>query len=261
MDHLILFTRAAERGKVKTRLAAEIGSAAALKVHRLLLARLWTLCQDHCTHPMRRGRVCWSLSYTPAGSRASLPTLPPGVDANPQQGDDLGQRMALAFHQGFRSCPRSYPTPARVLLFGSDLPLLSSALFERAFLRLRRFDVVLAPSLDGGYGLIGLRRSALQRSLDALLMPPAPPLSAAPLSAPSPKRETPLWGHESVLQQTLRAAQEAELTVHLLPPLSDLDRLEDLSALLQHPRHHAPAAQENLRALQSACYKRTRATP
>ena len=111
---------------------------------------------------------------------------------------DLGERLHRAFAQAFAQGAQA------VVVIGADCPDLGPALFAQAFSALTRKDLVLGPAMDGGYYLVGLTR-------------PAPALFA----------DIP-WGSGEVLTATLKQAQEMHLSIHLLEPLADVDRPEDL---------------------------------
>lgn len=138
MKHLILFARAPALGRVKRRLAAGIGDAAAWRFHVAGLRHAGALGRE------RRWRA--ALALTPDGARhRALPALP----RLSQGRGDLGARMAKAF----RALP---PGPA--VLIGSDIPGVTPRHIARAFALLGRHDAVLGPASDGGYWLIGLAR-------------------------------------------------------------------------------------------------------
>jgi rSAM/selenodomain-associated transferase 2 len=105
--------------------------------------------------------------------------------------------MQAAFQDAFRKGFR------KVLLFGTDIPDLSALHLTEALDALESKDVVLGPSTDGGYWLMGLKR-------DADLFQGIP------------------WGTEGVLRDTLGAARQRGLSACLLSPLRDIDRVEDL---------------------------------
>ena len=86
----------------------------------------------------------------------------------------------------------------RVVLVGTDIPEVTAPILAEAFNALLRHDVVLGPSADGGYWLIGLKRPFdLFGNID--------------------------WGSPQVLEQTLAQARHQHLTVRLLQFLSDVD--------------------------------------
>ena len=130
-----------------------------------------------------------------------------GFDFFPQQGDTLGDRMRNAFARLFAA---GYAT---AVMIGSDLPSLPSSHLAQAFqhLRDRPDDLVLGPASDGGYYLIGLRR----------LWP------ALFTSIP--------WSTSDVLAMTTSIANTCGLTVSLVSPWHDVDRVEDLRRVLRDP--------------------------
>ena len=137
---LIVFARAPRLGKVKRRLAAEIGDIAALRFYRRSLQRLLgRVARD------RRWRTV--LAITPDNGRIA------GWPSRPQGRGDLGARMARALMQA--------RGPA--VLVGSDIPALGAAQIAAAFRRLAGVDAVFGPATDGGYYLVGTRRGGLAR--------------------------------------------------------------------------------------------------
>lgn len=140
MRHLVIFARTPQLGRVKRRLAREIGDVQAVRFYRgLLLAQIRGLSGD------RRWRT-W-LFVTPDGSLAH-PTWR-RTTRRPQGGGDLGERML----RPFRALP-----PGPLVLVGSDIPALRSRHIARAFRLLGRHDLVFGPASDGGFWLIGSRR-------------------------------------------------------------------------------------------------------
>lgn len=135
--HLIIFTRAAQLGRVKRRLASEAGALAALRFHRAMQARLL-----HTVAKDARWRT-WIAITPDIRTRNRNSTF-----LNQGQGD-LGTRMARCF--------RALP-PGPGVLIGSDIPGVTPAHIARAFAALGRTDVVFGPAADGGYWLLGLKR-------------------------------------------------------------------------------------------------------
>jgi len=117
----------------------------------------------------------------------------------PQGAGDLGERMARAFRGAFEC------DAARVVLVGTDCPGLTEGLLGDAFESLRHTDLVLGPARDGGYYLIGLRKTT-----------------------PGLFTGVP-WGTEKVLERTKEIADGLGLSVRLLDLLDDVDRPEDLA--------------------------------
>jgi rSAM/selenodomain-associated transferase 1 len=141
--HLVVFARAPALGTGKRRLARDIGDLAALRFERLMLARLLRrLGRD----PRWRLR----LAVTPDRARFRPRLWPSGVPIVGQGGGDLGARMRHALN----ACP---PGPA--VLVGTDIPALAAPHIADAFRILGNHDLVFGPAADGGFWLIGARRS------------------------------------------------------------------------------------------------------
>jgi rSAM/selenodomain-associated transferase 1 len=141
--HLILFVRAPAYGRGKRRLAHDIGDLAAFRFERLMLGRLLR----RLGHDRRwRGRI----AVTPDGGRHRNRLWPNGMPVVGQGNGDLGQRMQRALG----ACP---PGPA--VLVGADIPALGPGHIAAAFHRLGRHDLVFGPAGDGGFWLVGARRS------------------------------------------------------------------------------------------------------
>jgi rSAM/selenodomain-associated transferase 1 len=141
--HLVVFARAPALGTGKRRLARDIDDFAALRFERLMLARLLRrLGRD------RRWRL--RLAVTPDRARFRWRLWPRGVPIVGQGGSDLGERMRRAL----AGCP---PGPA--VLVGTDIPALGPHHIADAFRRLGNHDLVFGPAADGGFWLVGARRS------------------------------------------------------------------------------------------------------
>jgi len=119
-----------------------------------------------------------------------------GLQVRPQPEGDLGERMATALDQALDS-------HERVVLIGSDCPVLEPADLAEAFEALGSADLVLSPAEDGGYALIGVARSGL------------PVFSQVD------------WGSDRVLRQTLAHAASAGLRVRRLRTVWDVDTVDD----------------------------------
>jgi glycosyltransferase A (GT-A) superfamily protein (DUF2064 family) len=130
----------------------------------------------------------------------------------------------------------SFGSGARLAMAVSgDNPTLPSSLIRNAFEALRRFDAVLGPTPDGGYYLVGFRRSAFARR--------SGPLETREIGRLHRIFDRHVSG-ESARNGTRRAMLEAGLSVAVLQPWADVDTVGDLrrlaSELAQHP-HAAPA--------------------
>lgn len=148
---MIIFARAPVPGRVKTRLAVEIGARAAARLHARLVERA-----VRSAVAARVGSVelhCAPHTRHPFFARLAART---GIVLRAQRGGDLGARMHRALERALREARFA-------LLMGSDCPALRSADVRRARRALRSgTDAVFAPAEDGGYTLVGLSRSSAQ---------------------------------------------------------------------------------------------------
>ena len=141
--HLVLFVRAPQLGHGKRRLAQEIGDVTTVRFERLMLALLLRrLAHD------RRWRL--RIAVTPDTARRHARRWRRGVDVTSQGGGDLGVRMLRAL----AACP-----PGPVVLVGGDIPALGARHVAAAFRQLGGCDLVFGPAKDGGFWLVGARRS------------------------------------------------------------------------------------------------------
>jgi rSAM/selenodomain-associated transferase 1 len=193
---LVVMARWPVRGRCKSRLAAELGAARAAAIQDRLTAHTLAVARE------ARTRLPFELVLAGSGLggralgrwRARL-----GCDrAVAQGGGSLGLRLQRQVQASMGRGTR------RLLIIGSDLPELGSADLEQAFAALEQHELVLGPAQDGGYWLIGLRRSL-------------PPLFCGIG-----------WGGDGVLRQTERAAAAWGLVPHRLECRADLDRPGDL---------------------------------
>ncbi len=204
---LSVFTRIPEPGQAKTRLIPPLtaGQAAALQraMTEDLLERLGrTLAAAATGAPPLSLEVRYDGRLSPGALE-----VPRGWAVTSQGAGDLGQRLARAAREARRD------GIGRLVIIGSDAPLLPLPLVEAAFSGLADRDALLAPAEDGGYVLIGL---ALER---------APPAAVESLFADIP------WGTEAVRKATSEAARRSGLGFGELAGHWDVDRPEDLPRL------------------------------
>lgn len=191
---LIVFGKLPTPGRVKTRLGAEIGYVMAARLYHAFLVDTVERCR-----PLN---VDLRLYLSFAGNEAADDVVP-GMKAHRQRGDGLGERMHNAFDDMFQQ------GADRVVLIGSDHPTLPVECIEEAFLRLKeRNTLVIGPSNDGGYYLIGLSQ-------------PAPFLF-----------DEMIYSHSGVLDETIVRAKRHGQQVVCLDRWHDVDHREDLDVLI-----------------------------
>ncbi len=188
---LLVFTRNATLGRVKTRLAASIGDAEALKVHKALMQQ--TIDQtSQCT--------CDKVVYYSDAIDANDLFSKNEFRQEVQSGKELGARMQGAFTAEFS---HGYTS---IVIIGTDCPELDEASISLAFKQLEVSDVVVGPALDGGYYLLGL--SAMHNELF----------------------EGIAWSTSSVLSETIQIAERLSLSMAFTPEKRDIDTFEDLTS-------------------------------
>ena len=197
VDTIVVFARAPELGRVKSRLAAEIGEVAALAAYDALARGCW-----RNTLEARDDTGCRAvIAFTPDDAGPAVHAWLADADSCIAQGTgDLGDRMLGAITAVLAAGAR------KVVVTGTDCPALSAAVLRDAFAALDASDVVLGPATDGGYYLIGM--SAAHGAV----------FTGVP------------WGSDRTLAVTLAHSAAAGLRVALLGPLSDVDTAEDWRA-------------------------------
>ena len=186
---LIIFVRNPEKGKVKTRLAKDIGDDKSLEVYQFLLQYTRDISVScNCSH------FVFYSSYVHVQDAFDDDVFTKFV----QEGDDLGQRMMNAFKKVFGlGCKK-------VCIIGSDCYELQTETLNEAFDKLHANDAVIGPASDGGYYLLGMKQ-----------------LCADLFS----KKE---WGTSVILDDTIASITKAGISYTELAILNDIDTIEDL---------------------------------
>jgi uncharacterized protein len=195
IECLIIFTRYPVPGETKTRLIPALGAVGAANLHSQMA--------QHTVNQARKLSAIdlIAIEIHVAGDRDSQDlTNWLGADLvyQVQGSGDLGERMARSLSLAFAAGHN------RVIIIGTDCPSLEPNLLKLAFQKLRDRDLVLGPAIDGGYYLIGLRRFMPELFVGIN------------------------WGTAEVFQQTVDIANKLGLSMGNLPPLTDIDRPEDL---------------------------------
>jgi rSAM/selenodomain-associated transferase 1 len=200
---LAVMARSPRLGEVKTRLAHDIGAE---RAHRLYGAFLHDL--DARFAGARRTLV-WAFHPPDVDFAAQTGTA---ARCLPQRGDHLGERMRNVFQT---LCEQGFD---RVIIIGADVPHVRDEWLDEAEMQLGAADVVLGPTDDGGYYLVGMR-------------------------APHDIFTGITMGTERVLRETLHKAAARGLRAHLLPRSFDIDAGRDLvqlRAVLEARSVHLP---------------------
>lgn len=200
---LIVFAKNPIPNQVKTRLIPTLSPEQAATLYTAFLI-------DWCETLAELPDVDIVIVYTPPEAQPDLQAL---IGENaiyiPQIGTDLGERLTSAtqwaMEQGY----------TKILVVGSDSPTLPISYISQAITLLDSRDIVIGPSTDGGYYLIGFSAEALTTTVPHVF-------------------EEIAWSTADVFQQTFARIREAQATLGLLPPWYDIDTAEDLAFLHAH---------------------------
>ena len=191
---IIIFAKEPIVGGVKTRLGKTIGMDKAARIYEVLLKNtLDTVSKLH--------NIDVHLFITPDCDSKYFDqwVYEPYI----QRGNDLGKRMENAFEDiyglGYK----------KIVIIGTDCPTLTTKILNLSFSRLEEEDVVIGPSVDGGYYLLGMNSnySFLFKNIE--------------------------WSTNQVLSQTKKHIRQHSLGMFQLPRLRDIDEEQDLKANFQ----------------------------
>ncbi|MDE0504008.1 MAG: TIGR04282 family arsenosugar biosynthesis glycosyltransferase [Candidatus Poribacteria bacterium] len=199
----IVFAKNPLPGQVKTRLLPLLSPEGAASLYRAFLV-------DWCNALSALPTSDLVIAYSPPDSLREMKNLIGGHAIYiPQEDSGLGQRLTAVSRW---ACDRSYE---KFLLVGSDSPTLPIAYIERAIELLASRDVVIGPSTDGGYYLIGFSKIGAERTIPTIFQDIA-------------------WSTEHVLRETLEKVDGTNAKVGVLPPWYDVDTPSDLEFLRDH---------------------------
>jgi hypothetical protein len=200
---IIVFVKNPVPSQVKTRLTPYLSPEQAASLYQAFLIDWCNVLSDLAT--VRR-----VIAYTPPESLSALQRLI-GEDATyiPQAGKDLGERLINATQW---ACNQNY---AKFLFVGSDSPTLPVQYVEGALDLLESRDVVIGPSLDGGYYLIGFSACGASLAIPTIF-------------------QGITWSTDVVFRQTLEKIQSIKARLGLLPPWYDVDTPAELQLLRNH---------------------------
>ncbi len=188
---LLIFTRNPELGKVKSRLAADVGNEIALEVYQFLLNHTKKI-----TENLNLDKQVWYSQNINPNDIWDNNTY------NKQeqiQCEDLGNRMRYAFDKGFSMGYK------KIIIIGSDLYDISPQDIISAFTKLENKQAVIGPATDGGFYLLGLTT-------------PIPEIF-----------KNKKWGTSTVLPDTLTNLEK--YTFELLEERNDVDYVSDIESV------------------------------
>ncbi len=208
---VILFVKLPEPGKVKSRLEQYMDGSMVQRLYECLVLDTIDM--------LEQVKVPFRICYAPPDAQERVRQwLGQAYSYMPQTGNDLGERMEQAFIRVFTE------GVDLALLIGSDIPSLTAEIIDDAFRSFSACDAVIGPARDGGYYLIGFKKRTFEPGIFRDMK----------------------WSTETVLRETIGKLEKAQLTMHRLPELRDIDTLEDLEAYRSHAEHLGPGASRTL---------------
>lgn len=187
---VIILSKHPKKDQVKSRIANFIGPNKAKKIYSFLF--------KHTLDTVSQLELPIFLGITKPYPELKISY--PKIELFTQQGQTLGEKMfnsfSLVFSQGF----------TKAILIGCDLYPLEIETLKIAQQKLKFTDIVLGPSFDGGYYLIGLHQKKLYPEFFNLKS----------------------FGHSKVFRQTLQKIQQKKVSYLLLPLKRDIDQWQDL---------------------------------
>lgn len=191
---LIIFAKEPVKGKVKTRLNDYLSKEECFNLYKAFLKDTIELTKKiRCKDKI--------LAYDSDKYPDYLKKIAPDFIFYKQNGKDLGMRM----HNALKFVIRD--NSSKVVIIGSDLPTLPASSIKKAFDLLNRADLVLGPSLDGGYYLIGLKSPCIGLFKGIT------------------------WSSAMVFQETINRTKKLKKSIAFLDKRYDIDDIESLFRL------------------------------
>ena len=212
---VIVFLKAPETGRVKTRLSQSLNKTFVLELYKGFVADTLDILESARDNYL----YVW-----PPGKEGTLQKwLGSQYEFFPQKGGDIGQRMANAFADTFK---KGYDT---AVLIGTDIPELTTDVMSQVDMALQTTDAVIGPASDGGYYLIGFQKLAFSTRVF----------------------EDIDWSTAAVLDQTCQAMNQMSIEYEFLPEMDDIDTSEDLNALMARVKKGGKIGIQTLKVLTS----------
>jgi len=222
---IVLMTRWHSIYRCKSRLAKEIGALKAAKIQEKLTQHTINVAQEIQKEGLAEIRVAidgigikTARKWAVKNKIQTIATQGPG---------NLGTKMKRQFLKAHAEKNTSDQITNSILLIGTDLPSLSHCDLIKAIQILNHKEMVLGPSTDGGYWLIGLSNKLLS------------PLFLWPFSGIN-------WGTDEVLEKTIKLATLNKIDFQLLQTKNDLDNIRDLSPWIDYKSFQLSASSYQL---------------
>jgi len=222
---IVLMTRWHSIYRCKSRLSKGIGALKAAKIQEKLTSHTINVAKEI----QKKGLADIKVAIDGIGIKAAKKwALKNKIETVATQGNgNLGTKMKRQFLKTNVEKTFTNKIPNSILLIGTDLPSISHCDLIQAINILQSKEMVLGPSNDGGYWLIGLSTKLLS------------PLLSWPFSGIN-------WGTDEVLHETIRLATLNQIDYQLLQTKNDLDNISDLSPWLEYKSFRLSASSYQL---------------
>ena len=196
---LIIFAKLPRPGEVKTRLGSEVGMSEASEIYQEFAQHAFSIGDQ-----LSAKGVKIYLFYDARASKEDIQAwVRHSFVLTPQVGETLGERMYNAFEKTFNEGAH------RSIVIGTDVPELDTATVLNAFELLDSHKVVVGPSTDGGYYLLGMNRPTKEIFKGIK------------------------WSTDSVCRETIKRLDLLSLSYSVLPELADIDTKDDYARYLR----------------------------
>lgn len=194
---VLLLVKYPTEGQVKSRLTRQLPGNLVVALYRNFVIDILSM--------LTRSDIPFLILFHPSDARTHFERwLGTHYEYVPQRGNTLGERLKNGLMHAFTSGCRN------ALVLASDVPDVPVEVLHEASAAFAKSEVVIGPSPDGGYYLIGFRRSTF---------------------TPAVFDDIP-WGQSTVFRETMNRVRNVKRRVHLLPQWRDIDTLEDLAAFV-----------------------------
>ena len=222
---IVLMTKWHAIFRCKSRLAKDIGAFKAAKIQEKLTNHTINVAKEIQKEGLADIKVAIDGIGIKAAKKWAVLNKIKTVEI--QGPGNLGTKIKRQFSKTHSEKNLAHQIQNPILIIGSDLPSISPFELIQAIQILNHKEMVLGPSNDGGYWLIGLSNKLLN------------PLFAWPFSGIS-------WGSDKVLKETIRLASLHQIDYQLLQTKNDLDNIMDLSPWLDHKKFRLSASSYQL---------------
>ena len=215
---LLFFIKHPEKGKVKTRLSKDLPKENIPHLYKCFV-------EDLMSTLLKTGRPVL-IFYSGSEKKQFQDWLGKEHSFIAQKGRNLGERMKNAFEKAF-----SFDYKKAVII-GSDSPDIPLKTFELSFSKLASNDVVIGPSIDGGYYLLGFRDATFDPYFFEKMQ----------------------WSHALVFEETIKRMRQKNRSVWKLPLWHDIDNLESLKVVKERGKKTEFKNSKTMKALEKINY-------